>query len=42
VSLESKRKRKLLKQACLNVINTDGLISDLKLLAWSHREISFS
>jgi hypothetical protein len=42
VSLESKRERKLLKRACLNVVNTDDLISDLKLLAWSHREISFS
>jgi hypothetical protein len=42
VSLESKRKCKLLKQACLSVINTDDLISDPRLLAWSHREISFS
>jgi hypothetical protein len=41
VSLESKRERKLLKQACLSVINTDDLISDPRLLAWSHREISF-
>jgi hypothetical protein len=42
VSLESKRERKLLKQACLNVVNADDLISDPKLPAWSHREISFS
>jgi hypothetical protein len=42
VSLESKRDRKLLKRACLNVINSDDLISDPKIPAWSHREISFS
>jgi hypothetical protein len=42
VSLESKRERKLLKWACLSVVNTDNLISDPRLLAWSHREISFS
>jgi hypothetical protein len=33
VSLESKRERKLLKQACLSVVNTDDLISDPRLLA---------
>jgi hypothetical protein len=42
VSLESKCKRKLLKRACLNVVNVDDLISDPRLLTWSHREISFS
>jgi hypothetical protein len=42
VSLESKRERKLLKWACLSVVNTDDLISDPRLLAWSHRKISFS
>jgi hypothetical protein len=42
VSLESKHEHKLLKQAYLTVINTDDLISDPRLLAWSHREISFS
>jgi hypothetical protein len=42
VSLESKRERKLLKRACFNVVNTDNLISDPRLPAWSHREISFS
>jgi hypothetical protein len=42
VSLESKHECKLLKRACLNVVNTDDLISDPRLLAWSHREISFS
>jgi hypothetical protein len=42
VSLESKRERKLLKQACLSVVNTNDLISDPRLPAWSHREISFS
>jgi hypothetical protein len=42
VSLESKRKRKLPKRAYLSVVNTDDLISDPRLLAWSHREISFS
>jgi len=30
VSIESKRERKLLKWACLNVDSTDGLIVDLK------------
>jgi hypothetical protein len=30
VSIESKRERKLLKRACLNVDNTDGLIADPK------------
>jgi hypothetical protein len=33
VSLESKRELKLLKWACLNVVNTDDLISDPRLLA---------
>jgi hypothetical protein len=33
VSLESKRERKLLKHACLSVINTDDLITDPKLPA---------
>jgi hypothetical protein len=42
VSLESKREHKLLKQACLNIVNADDLISDPRLSAWSHREISFS
>jgi hypothetical protein len=41
VSLESKRERKLLKRAYLSVVNTDDLISDPRLPAWSHREISF-
>jgi hypothetical protein len=41
VSLEYKRERKLLKRACLSVLNTDDLISDPRLPAWSHREISF-
>jgi hypothetical protein len=41
-SLESKRERKLLKLACLSVVDTDDLISDPRLLAWSHCEISFS
>jgi hypothetical protein len=42
VSLESKRERKLLKRVCLSVVNTDNLISDPRLPAWSHREFSFS
>jgi hypothetical protein len=42
VSLESKRERKLLKRTCLSVVNTDDLISDPRLPAWSHRKISFS
>jgi hypothetical protein len=42
VSLESKRECKLLKCACLSVINTDDLISDPILPTWSHREISYS
>jgi hypothetical protein len=33
VSLESKRERKLLKRACLSVVNTDDLISDPRLPA---------
>jgi hypothetical protein len=39
---ESKHERKLLKQACLNVVNVDDLISDPRIPAWSHHEISFS
>jgi hypothetical protein len=42
VSLESKRERKLLKQACMSVANADDLITDPRFLAWSHREISFN
>jgi len=42
VSIESKRERKLLKRACLNIDSTDGLIADPKFPPWSHREISFS
>jgi hypothetical protein len=42
VSLESKRERKLLKRACLSVVNTDDLISDPRLSSWSYHEISFS
>ena len=42
VSIESKRERKLLKRACLNVDSTDGLVADLKFPPWSHREISFN
>jgi hypothetical protein len=42
VSLESKRERKLLKRACLSVVNTDDLFSDPRLPTWSHHEISFS
>jgi len=30
VSIESKKERKLLKRACLNVYSTDGLIADPK------------
>jgi len=42
VSIESKRERKLLKRACLNIDSADGLIADPKFPPWSHREISFS
>jgi hypothetical protein len=42
VFLESKRECKLLKWAYLNVVNTDDLIFDPRLPAWSHHEISFS
>jgi hypothetical protein len=42
VSLESKHERKLLKRACLSIIDTDDLISNPRLSAWSHREITFS
>ena len=42
VSIETKRERKLLAHACLNVANTDNLIADPRLPPWSHREISFS
>jgi len=41
VSIESKRERKLLKRAYLNVDSTDGLIADPKFPPWSHREIAF-
>jgi len=34
VSIESKRERKLLKRACLNVDTTDGLIADPKFPPW--------
>jgi hypothetical protein len=40
VSLESKRE--LLKWAYLSIVNADDLISDPRLPAWSHHEISFS
>jgi len=42
VSTESKRERKLLKRACLNIDTTDGLIADPKFPPWSHRDISIS
>jgi len=42
VSIESKRERKLLKRACLNIDSTDDLIANPKFPPWSHREISFS
>jgi len=42
VSIESKRERKLLKRACLNVDSADDLVADPKFPPWSHREISFS
>jgi len=42
VSIESKRERKLLKRACLNVDSTYGSIADPKIPPWSHREISFN
>jgi len=42
VSIESKRERKLLKRACLNVDSTDGPLTDPKFPPWSYREISFS
>jgi hypothetical protein len=42
VSLEFKHERKLLKWACLSVVNVDDPISDPRLPAWSHHEISFS
>jgi hypothetical protein len=42
VSSESKHECKLLKRACLNVVNANDLIFDPRLLAWSHHEISFS
>ena len=42
VSIKSKRERKLLRRACLNMDRSDDLIADPKFLAWSHREISFS
>jgi hypothetical protein len=42
MSVESKRERKLLARACLNVAKTDDLIADPRLPPWSHREINFS
>jgi len=42
VSIESKRERKVLKRACLNVDSADGLIADPEFRPWSHREISFN
>jgi hypothetical protein len=42
VSIETKQERKLLAHACLNMANTDNLITDLRLPPWSHCEISFS
>jgi hypothetical protein len=42
VSVESKRERKLLARACLNVAKTDDLIVDPRLPPWSHQEINFS
>ena len=42
MSIETKRERKLLARACLNVANADNLIADPWLPPWSHREISFS
>jgi len=42
VSIESKRERKLLKRACLNVDSADGLFTDPKFPPWPHREISFN
>jgi hypothetical protein len=42
VSVESKRERKLLARAYLNVAKTDDLIADPRLPPWSHREINFS
>ena len=42
VSIESKRERKLLKRACLNVDSADGLVADPKFSPWSHMEISFN
>jgi hypothetical protein len=42
VSIESKRERKLLARACLNVAKVDDLIADPRLPPWSHREINFS
>jgi len=42
VSIESKRERKLLKRACLNVDSADGLVANPKFPPWSHREISFN
>jgi len=42
VSIESKRERKLLKRARLNVDSADSLVADPKFPPWSHREISFN
>ena len=42
MSIETKQERKLLARACLNMANTDNLLTDPRLPPWSHREISFS
>ena len=42
VSIETKRERKLLARACLNVANADNFLADPRLPPWSHCEISFS
>ena len=39
VSIESKRERKLLKRACLNVDSTDGLITDPKFPLVAERDL---
>ena len=42
VLIESKRERKLLKRACLNVDSSDRMVTDPRFPLWSHRETSFS
>jgi hypothetical protein len=42
VSVESKRERKLLARACLNVAKVDDLIADPRLPPLSHHKINFS